>query len=300
MRTNGRRIEGLGEIGAFLEVADTLSFVEAGRRLGLSASAIGKSIGRLEERFGTRLFHRTTRRVALTEDGARFLARSERIVDELRAAEEELARASTAPTGRLRVALPMANAFFPGLLAEFSRAYPAIELDVEMGDRLVDLVHEGFDIAIRTGEPDDSRLGSRKLSSFRHVIVGAPGYLADHPAPSAPVDLSRHRLLLYRKPRTGKIEPWPAGRGTPSASVVTNSVDALVILALAGRGLASVPAFFVDRELRDGRLVRVLAGQASEATSLRLVWPTRARLAPKVRAFIDFFAARLPRSHCLE
>ncbi|MBN9164299.1 MAG: hypothetical protein BGO98_34790 [Myxococcales bacterium 68-20] len=297
-----RKSDDLGEIGVFVQVAETRSFVEAGRRLGVSASAVGKSIARLEERFGTRLFHRTTRRVSLTEDGARFLVRCTRIVEELEGAELDFARGHDAPRGRLRVALPTANAFFSPLLAEFSREYPGVELDVELGDRLVDLVHEGFDVAVRTGDPDDSRLSSRKLASFRNVIVAAPKYLADHPPPSEPSELSEHRLLLYKKPRTGKIEPWPLGRAAGSIAlgakggVIANSMETLVSMAVNGRGLTSVPDYFIGRELRDGHLVRLLDGLTPCTNAFRLLWPAKAQFAPKVRAFIDFFTARLPRS----
>lgn len=295
-------MDGLSELNTFVQVAETRSFVEAGRRLGISASAVGKSIARLEERFGVRLFHRTTRRVSLTEEGARFLVRCGRILAELEGVELDFARGQDAPRGRLRVALPMASTFFSPLLAEFSREHPGVELDIEFGDRLVDIVHEGFDVAIRTGEPDDSRLSSRKLAPFRHVIVGAPKYFADNPAPTEPSDLSEHRLLLYKKPRTGKIEPWPLGRAANSidlgaqGGVIANSIDALVIMTLEGRGLSSVPDYFITHELRDGRLVRVLDGHTTGTNAFRLLWPAKAQLAPKVRAFIDFFSARVPRS----
>lgn len=296
-----RRTEGLGEISAFMQVAETRSFVEAGRRLGVSASAVGKSIARLEERFGARLFHRTTRRVSLTEDGARFLVRCGRIVEELEGAELDFARGQDAPRGRLRVAMPMASGFFSPLLSEFSRQYPGVELDVEMGDRLVDVVHEGFDVVIRTGEPDDSRLSSRKLASFRNVVVAAPKYLAKHPPPSEPAELTDHRLLLYRKPRTGKIEPWPLERGGAIAlaaggGAIANDMATLVSMALSGCGLASIPDYFVARELASGRLVRVLEGYASPANAFRLLWPAKAQRSPKVRAFIDFFTARVART----
>ncbi|AKT38117.1 LysR family transcriptional regulator [Chondromyces crocatus] len=295
-----RRSQSLSAIEVVLQVAETLSFVEAGRRLGLSASAVGKSIRTLEERFGVRLFYRTTRQVSLTEDGARFLVRCERILAELEGAELELSRRHAAPRGRLRVALPTASAFFSPLLADFAREYPEIALDVELGDRLVDLVHEGFDVAIRTGEPDDSRLSSRKLASFRHVIVAAPTYFDSNPIPKNPSDLGTHRLLLYKKPHTGKIEPWPVGSMTTSiglgarGGIIANNIDALVRMALAGQGLCSVPDYFVHRELEDGRLVRVLKSSTRGTTTFRLLWPTKAQQAPKVRAFVDFFAARLP------
>ncbi|WP_226993985.1 LysR family transcriptional regulator [Myxococcus hansupus] len=293
--------DGFGGLRAFVQAAETLSFVEAGRRLGLSASAIGKSIARLEEQFDVRLFHRTTRSVSLTEDGARFLSRCTRILAEVEAMSLDFSRTDAALRGHLRVALPTAITFFTAHLAEFSRLHPQIELDVEFDDRLVNLVEDRFDVAIRTGEPEDSQFPSRRLASFRHVIVGAPSYLSSRPPLTNPAALNEHRLLLYKKPRTGKIEAWPVERELspkrigPAGGAVANSIDALIIMAREGRGLACVPDYFIPQELRDGMLSVVLESAASRDNSFHIFWPSKAQRMPRVRTFIDFMSRRMPR-----
>lgn len=292
-------MDGFNDLNVFVQVAKARSFVDAGRRLGISASAVGKTVARLEQHFGARLFHRTTRSISLTEDGARLLVRCERILDELEGAERDFARGDDVPRGRLRVTLPMASPFFAPLLAEFSSAHPHVELDVEFGDTLVDMVREGFDVAIRTGAPTDSRLSSRKLATFRHAIVGAPGYLAGNPAPQRPSDLIAHRLLFYKKPHTGKLEPWPLEADVLSSAfgarghMMVNSVDALVVMTVEGRGLSSIPDYLIQTELREGRLVRVLDSYSTGTNAFRLLWPSTPHLPSKLRAFVDFFTAKL-------
>ncbi|AKV00556.1 Transcriptional regulator, LysR family [Labilithrix luteola] len=292
-------MDGFNDLNAFVQAAMTRSFVEAGRRLGISASAVGKTIARLEQHFGARLFHRTTRSISLTEDGARLLVRCERILAELEGAEHDFARGEDTPRGRLRIALPMASPFFSPLLADFSRIYPHVELDVEFSDTLVDVVRDGFDVVIRTGAAPDSRLSSRKLAPFRHVVVGAPRYFAEQPVPSSPSELNAHRLLFYRKPHTGKLEPWPFASDVLPASfgargsLVVNSIDALVVMTIEGRGLSSIPDYLIENELRDGRLIRTLDSHIVGANAFRLLWPPTTHLPPKVRAFIDFFTTKL-------
>ncbi|APR80165.1 Transcriptional regulator, LysR family protein [Minicystis rosea] len=294
-------MDSLSELNVVVQVAETRSFVEAGRRLGVSASAIGKTIARLEKHFGVRLFHRTTRSVSCTEEGARLLARSLRILAELEATKRDFARGGEVPRGRLRIALPTAIGFFTPLLAEFSRLHPHVDLDVDFSDRLVDVIRDGFDLAIRTGEPQSSRLSIRKLASFRPVIVAAPAYFANLSMPATPPDLARHRLLLYRKPRTGKIEPWPLSGGDFASldlteGLVASSIEALVIMAVLGRGVACVPDYFVRQQLSDGRLIRVLEACTVGSNAFHLLWPPGAQNVPRVRSFIDFIVTELPPS----
>ena len=161
----------LGSIPVFMQVAETRSFTEAGRLLGVSSSAVGKSIARLEERLETRLFHRTTRSISLTAEGAGFLERCRRIAAEVEAAEFQLCDSSSAPVGKLRVSAPQVHGLLMPVLAEFMQRYPQIELDIDLSDRMVDVVEEGFDLVVRTGNPKDSRLLARQLGRFRMVLV---------------------------------------------------------------------------------------------------------------------------------
>lgn len=157
-------MDSLSGFTVFVQVAETRSFVAAGRLMGVSASAVGKSVARLEEKLGARLFHRSTRSITLTAEGALFLERSRRILAEIEAAEQELSRAAEAPRGRLRVSLPLVSSLVLPVLGDFMRRYPEIELDLDFTDRMVDVIEEGFDAVVRTGEPADSRLSARRLA----------------------------------------------------------------------------------------------------------------------------------------
>ncbi|CAA0100805.1 HTH-type transcriptional regulator PgrR [Starkeya nomas] len=289
-------------LSAFVQSAETGSFVAAGRQLGLSASAVGKAVARLEQRLDVRLFHRNTRNMTLTEEGRLFLERCRRIFDEVEAAEAELAQASRTPRGRLRVSLPLVGMLLTPVLAGFMRAYPEVQLDLDFTDRLVDVVEEGFDAVIRTGRPSDSRLMSRNIGRFRLLIVAAPAYLERCGIPATPQDLARHRCLHQRSPTTGKLRPWPFARSgaaekidLPEAMSAT-AIDPLIRLAVEGLGIACLPPFAVRDEIADGRLVSLLEEYVVEADQFSVLWPAGRQLTPKVRAFVDFMAENLFRA----
>jgi DNA-binding transcriptional LysR family regulator len=289
-------MESLTGLLVFVQVAETRSFVAAGRALGLSASAVGKRIARLEARLRTRLFHRSTRSIALTAEGARFLERCRRVLAELDEAEQELSDTSDAPRGRLRVSLPIVSWLVQPLLADFMAAYPDIQLDLDFSDRLVDVIDEGFDAVLRTGAPSDSRLSSRRLGACRTLLVAAPDYLARHGTPRTPADLTRHVCLHFRYPKDGKLEVWPL-RDAPGVevpvSMICNNLETRVCFALRGRGIACVPDFSVRGELAAGTLRTVLDGHVERTIVFHLLWPSGRHATPKVRAFVDFLAARM-------
>ena len=166
-------MDNLAGFTAFVQAAEMRSFVAAGRVLGVSASAVGKSIARLEERLGVRLFHRSTRSIALTSEGTVFLERCRRILGEIEAAELELSNSKSAPQGRLRVSLPLVGCLLNPVLAAFARAYPLVELDLDFSDRRVDVIEEGYDAVVRAGESADSRLMSRQLGQFQLQLVAS-------------------------------------------------------------------------------------------------------------------------------
>ncbi|WP_175911243.1 LysR family transcriptional regulator [Burkholderia sp. BCC1640] len=292
-------MENLGGFVVFVQVAETRSFVAAGRALGLSASAIGKRIARLEARLNVRLFHRSTRSITLTAEGTRFLERCRRVIAEIDAAEQELTHSAEAPRGRLRVSLPTIGTLLLPLLADFMAAYPEIELDIDFSDRLVDVVEEGFDAVLRTGRPTDSRLSSRLLGHFRQHLVASPGYLERHGAPRTPADLARHRCLHYRFPSSGKLETWPlrASRsGTPPVvpvSMVSNNAETRLCFAQRGLGIACLPEFFVRDALDDGTLHAVLDEYVASRTPIYVLWPSGRHPTPKLRAFVDYMVAHL-------
>lgn len=292
-------MDNLNGFVVFVRVAETRSFVAASRLLGVSASAIGKSVARLEEKLGVRLFHRSTRSVTLTAEGTLFLERSRRILAEIEAAELELSQATAAPRGRLRVSLPVVSSLVLPVLGEFMREYPAIELDLDFTDRLVDVIEEGFDVVVRTGNPTDSRLSARKLGHFNSMLVASPEYLARRGIPNVPADLLEHTCLHYRLPHTGKLEPWALRQapGDPElqipTSMICNNIETRVCFALQGLGIAYLPEFAIAEPLADGRLRSILADRVERAGVFHVLWPASRHPSPKVRALVDFLCDRV-------
>jgi len=282
-------VDSLASLRAFVAAADALSFKVAGQGLGVSSSAIGKSIARLEAQLAATLFHRTTRNISLTEAGSLFLVRARRMLDELQAGEAELAEASGHPRGRLRVSVPITGSLLTKVLADFANAYPLVELDLDYSDRIVDVIEEGFDIVIRTGDTGDSRLLHKTLGRFRWMLVAAPAYLARHGTPLTPDDLASHTCLRQKR-SSGRIAPWelrhPPRTNVP-VSLTASVIDPLLDLAKRGAGIACFPAFLVRDGVRDGSLIEVLPGEIEQASVLTMLWPASRFRVPKVRAFID-------------
>ncbi|MBJ6764453.1 LysR family transcriptional regulator [Myxococcaceae bacterium JPH2] len=292
-------MDSLGALSAFVQVADARSFTVAGRKLGVSSSAVGKAVARLEERLGVRLFHRSTRSITLTAEGALFLDRCRRIFGEIEAAELELAQATAAPRGKLRVSLPLAGTLMLSAITQFMRAYPDIELELDFTDRLVDVIEEGFDAVIRSGGTDDSRLMMRTLGSFGYRVVGTPEYFARHGTPRTPEDLKSHACLLHRFPSTGKLARWPLKRGRTRLelelpmTIVATTIDPLIFMAEQGLGVTCVPLYNVSDQLRAGTLVSVLEDFTRDVGTYRILWPASRHPSPKVRAFVSHMAERL-------
>lgn len=289
----------LGTLSIFIQVAEAGSFVAAGHRLGLSGSAVGKAIARLEDEMGVRLFNRSTRSMALTEDGSFFLDTCRRIQSEFETAQAQLSRSHATPRGQLRVSLPLAGMLLMPTISDFMRAYPLINLDLDFNDRLVDVIEEGFDAVIRTGDVKDTRLMSRKLGTFRHRIVASPEYLAAHGRPEVPEDLLGHRCLHHRYANSGRLEPWPLVRDGREVKLdlpvttVASTLDPLIVLAERSFGITCLPPFAVSPELAEGKLVSLLEDYLRETGTFRVLWPTNRYLSPKVRAFVDFMAENL-------
>jgi DNA-binding transcriptional LysR family regulator len=290
-------MDSLGPLNAFVQAAEARSFTAAGRQLRVSSSAIGKAVTRLEERLGVRLFHRSTRTITLTPEGARFLERCRRIFSEIEAAELEIAQTQGAPRGKLRVSMPLAGMLMMPALSAFMRAYPEIELDLDFTDRLVDVIDEGFDAVVRAGEVSDSRLMTRVLGTFRLILVASPGYIAQRGVPQSPSDLADHACLHHRYATNGKLEPWPLRRGRrdvelPTTAVV-NTIEPLIAMAEQGFGIACLPDFALRRQLDAGTLVTVLDAHTHHSGTFRMLWPSSRHLSPKLRVFVDFMAQTL-------
>lgn len=280
---------------SFVRAADLLSFAEAGRALGISASAVGKNVARLEQQLGLRLFHRTTRQVRLTQEGTLFHERCRRILDELHDARAAMQAAAQAPRGRLRVSLPtIGYRFLLPVLPEFQARYPEVELDLDFNDHLVDVVEAGLDVVIRSGELADSRLVARRLGPFRFILTASPAYLAERGVPLTPADLAGHTSLRYRFLNSGKLEEWTLpGLPAMPIALVCNNMEAMLGAAVSGLGLAYMPDFLARDALARGELQQVLAQQLTHSGQFSALWPSSRQLSPKVRAFVDFASERL-------
>lgn len=289
----------LGTLGMFVQTAESGSFVAASQRLGLSSSAVGKAIARLEQEMGVRLFHRSTRSMTLTEEGSFFLDTCRRILSDLDAAQAQLSSSHSKPRGLLRVSFPLTGMLLMPTISAFMTAYPEINLDLDFTDRLVDVIEEGFDAVVRTGEIRDTRLMSRKLGSFRHRIVASPDYLEREGTPETPENLSQHRCLHHRYANSGKLEPWPLAKDrkevrlTLPITTVASTLEPLIHLAENGFGITCLPQFAVVQQIAEGKLVPILDGFTTEAGVFRVLWPTSRYLSPKIRVFVDFMAENL-------
>lgn len=285
---------------AFVKTAELGSFAAAGRALEVSASAVGKGVARLELELGVRLLQRSTRCIQLTHEGQLFHQRCRRILDDLDDAQAMLSQTREQPRGRLRVSAPIVgHHFLLPVIPAFLASHPEVELDINFSDRAVDLIEEGVDVAIRSGELPDSRLVSRQLNRFRLLLCASPGYLALHGKPLLAHDLEQHATVRFRHPDTGKLLAWP---WLPSAAntesrlrtvLACNNMEAVLGAAVRGLGVACMPDFLAADLLASGRLVSVLDDQLQPGGQFKAVWPSSRHLSPKVRAFVDHLSACL-------
>lgn len=298
---NERSMDSLHLLNLFVRVAEHQSFTRVGKQLGLSSSAVGKAICRLESHYGTRLFHRSTRTLTLTPEGAMFLERCRRILTEYECAELELAQTREAPRGKLRISLPAEDLITRPVLSTFMRLYPEIQLDLSFTNRLVDIIAEGFDVVLRAGPLGDSGLMSRKLLDYRRILVASPTYLSQFGEPRCPEDLIHHTCLMSRHETSGRILPWPISKKGMSLDtfvtpkILVNTLEPLIHFLDQGFGIGCVPDFAVRPWLQNGRLVPVLTECVSDIGTFRLLWPSGRQISPKLRVFIDHMSQQLSR-----
>lgn len=293
-------MDSLSGLMAFVRSAESNSFVAASERLGVSASAISKSVARLESELGVRLFNRSTRRLSLTEEGALLFEHGKRIVEEIEEAESSLSRLNEAPRGRLRLSVPaIGYRMLMPVLPAFAAQYPEIKLDLDFNDRLIDVIATGMDAVIRSGDPSDSQLKARSLGTFRFRLVGAPGYFSSHGLPRSPSDLAGHVCLRYRFPTTGQLQAWKLRDESSDAALTVvpnthtfNNIEALISAVTAGLGIAYLPDFAVDDALRSGALLSVLEAFIEESGQFSILWPDNRYMLPKLRVFVDFLAEK--------
>lgn len=289
----------LNGLGVLVAAVDAGSFVRAGRALGLTQSGVSRAIARLEERVGVRLLQRTARSLTLTEEGSRFYEQAVPLLRALEDAANEAGSGASEPRGTIRVAasdsLVARTLVAPGV-AQFLARHPSLQLDLVVRDRVADLGAEGFDLALRFGEPEPSSLIVRKLLESRVVTCAAPSYLARHGRPRHPKDLAKHECILFRDPRTGRPYDWLFQRAAESVTVpvsgrlcVSDSGTAIEACA-AGLGIAQ-PLELELRHRRGPKLVPILSSWSEERFPLYVYYPSRRQPSAKVRAFLDFIVA---------
>ncbi len=283
----------------FAEVVAAGSFSEAARRLGLSNASVSREIARLERRLGAQLMRRTTRKMSLTDVGEAFHARCQRVVEETEEAAQSVGASQAEPRGDIRIAAPMTfgqRQLAPRLPA-FLERYPEVRVHVDLMDRMVDLVSERFDLAVRiTARLGDATLMQRRLCPIRFVACASPSYLRANGVPVTVADLSRHNCLNpsglpWRGILRGHLSP--RRQGWIQGNLNLDNSDALHRVALLGHGIVCLPTFIAGDDLRAGRLVRVLPKQLALEVSAFAIHPHSRHPAPKVRALIDFLAASL-------
>jgi DNA-binding transcriptional LysR family regulator len=289
------------EMQTFAAVVDAGSFVAAADALGMSRAAVSRYVRDLEDRLGVRLLHRTTRRLSLTDEGEVFHARCRELLAGVEEAEAELNQRSGAARGLLRVSAPVSFGILhlAPLWGAFRERYPQVRLDITLADRTVDLVEEGYDIAVRIGTLRSSSLISKRLASTRIVLCASPRYLESHGTPRHPRELARHSVIGYSYWSLG--DEWqfdgPEGRVSVRTDpwMRSNNGDTSRAAALAHQGVILEPSFLVGPDLDKGTLVELMPEYRSLEAGIYAVYPTRRHVAPKVRALIDFLGAHLSR-----
>lgn len=283
------------EIRAFVCVAELGSFVAAAERLELSRAMVTKLVSSLEGRLGVRLMHRTTRRLSLTEAGETYLGQAGGLLAELDDLDARLSQGASSPVGRLRVSAPVSFGmrYLGRAVAGFHQQYPQIEVELNLNDRRVDLVEEGFDLGLRVSNLSDSSLVARRLARIRDLVVAAPSYLQRCGTPATPADLAEHQCLLYALTAQPNLWDFTApdgssGRVKVKGMLRANNGDILTDAAVHGMGVILQPRFLVEQGLADGTLVPLLSDYDWHCLDLSAVYPARRHVPGKVRAFVDY------------
>mgnify|MGYP000010551705 CR=1 FL=1 len=291
-------MDDLTDMAVFAGVVEAHGFSGAARQLGLSKAVVSKRVARLEQRLGARLLYRTTRRLSVTESGTTYYEYCARVVAEAAEAEDAVTQLQTEPRGTLKVNAPMSfgRMHLASAIVAFLQHYPEVRVDMVMNDARLDLVAEGFDVAIRIAELPDSSLVARRLAPCRIAVCAAPAYLKRHGQPCTPADLRWHNCLLYTY--SGPYGEWRF-RGVRNGESVrvsgnlrANNGETLREAAVAGLGIIHSPTFLVGEDLKAGRLKRVLPRYALPELSIHALYAQRRHLPAKVRVFIEFLAVR--------
>lgn len=296
----------LNDIVVFTKVAETKSFTGAAEQLGLPKSTVSRKLAQLEERLGVRLVQRTTRKLALTEIGEAYYERASRIVADLQAAEQVVTDMQATPRGRLKVTAPidLSTRYLGAIIADFIAAHADITVELDATDRVVDLIEDGYDVAVRFGQLPESTLIARKLATFAGVLCASPAYLAKRGTPTTVEELDDHDKVLFLP--SARTTGWMLVNGEQSYEVgrparfSSNNLGAVRDVVLAGGGVSVMTEFMVACDIHDGKLVRLLPDWGARAIDVQAVYPARQNLPPRLTLFLDHLAKSLnppPWSH---
>ena len=285
----------LDEIEAFCLTVERGNFTRAAKALGVTPQAASRAVGRLEERLGVELLRRNTRHVAVSTHGRQYYDACRRALDLLGDAEARLGTAAGVVAGAVRISVPTTyghHRFLP-LLVGFRRRFPAVRLEVQVDNRNVDFVRDGFDLAVRMGTLDDGGFIARRLGDFDLGVFASPDYLARRGTPTTPDGLMAHDCAVFVMPRTGRALPWtfvpgPEALAPPAALRVRQDILGIVTFARSGGGIIQTYRFMVEAELARGELVEILSDFAGRARPFSLIYPREAAARPPVRALIDY------------
>lgn len=289
-------MDGTTEMEVFVKVVESGGFSAAARTLNMPKSSVSRYISRLEDRLGVRLLHRTTRSLRPTDVGAAYYERAARIVQEIAEAEAAITNMQVVPRGTLRVSAPLTfgHLFMGKLVAGFLARHPEVSLDVDLSDRVVDIIDEGFDLAVRVGRLRDSSLIARRLGGAERVMVASPDYLARHGTPRTPDDLKDHECLLYAyEATTASWRLSPEVMVPVRGRLTSNNGDVLAAAAAEGLGITLLPRFIASRALHEGTLVPILEDHVRGDGGVYAVYPHSRHLSAKVRAFVDHLVAEM-------
>ena len=284
---------------AFAQVVESGGFSAAARRLGMSTTMVSSHVQALEARLGVRLLNRTTRKVSLTEAGTDYYRRCAQILSDIREADHIASAQQATPTGTLRLFTNTHILRFVGpIISEYLALYPGVTVDLTMGERMIDLVEERIDIAIRTTPPPDSSLIVRRLIHWRHILGASPKYLEEHGAPRSLAELSERNCLRYAQYPYGDEWRFEDSKGDQvsvhvSGNLISTSAEVLRIAALDGRGLVLGPDFYAFEDLAQGRLIPILPQYRPVPFAINAIYPAKQNLSAKVRTFLDHIAHRI-------
>jgi DNA-binding transcriptional LysR family regulator len=292
-------LDRLHEIEVFIAVSEAGSFAKAGLRLRLSPPAVTRAISALEDRLGARVFTRTTRSLAITDVGQRFLENARRVIGDLDAAERDAVGETTIPRGHLTVtaSVTFGRSTLAPVVCAFLAQYPLINISVLLLDRVTNLIDEGIDLAVRMGALPDSSMVAKRVGSVRRILVASPDYLARRGAPSVPADLRLHSMIAFTGLMPNREWRFLDGRSGKAVSFVPrleiNDAATAITAAEAGEGITIALSYMVAEKIREGKLVPVLDEWTPAAVPVHLVYPQGRLIAPKLRVFVDFAAPRL-------